>query len=61
MLFNNLFDKKFDTKRKNIKWFVLRLRILVERLRKLFENWNKKNQIFLIIHYLRLWNIKSKK
>ena len=22
---------------------------------------NKKNQLFLIIHYLRLWNIKSKK
>ena len=61
MLFNNLFDKKFDTKRKNIKWFVLRLRILVEKLRKLFKILNKKNQLFLIIHYLRLWNIKSKK
>ena len=61
MLFNNLFDKIFDTKRKNIKWFVLRLRLLFEKLRKLFENLNKKNQLFLIIHYLRLWNIKSKK
>ena len=61
MLFNNLFDKNFDTKRKNIKWFVLRLRLLFEKLRKLFENLNKKNQLFLIIHYLRLWNIKSKK
>ena len=39
----------------------LRLKLLMIRLTKIIENWDKRNQIFLIMHYLRLWNVKAKK
>ena len=29
----------------------LRLKLLMNRLTKIIENWDKRNQIFLIMHY----------